>query len=105
VNITRVQPVIRVHTVTLVHHRVFARVHTQVIPRVHVAVIPRVHYRTVVLRQNQYVSETKLLPTRTVMAGPRTMTAETRTARVASYNSNGNLKLMNMVKPRKRPAL
>ena len=105
VNITRVQPVIRVHTVTLVHHRVVARVHTQVIPRVHVAVIPRVHYRTVVLRQNQYVSETKLLPTRTVMAGPRTMTAETRTARVASYNSNGNLKLMNMVKPRKRPAL
>ena len=42
VNITRVQPVIRVHTVTLVRHRVVARVHTQVIPRVHVAVIPRV---------------------------------------------------------------
>jgi hypothetical protein len=103
VNITRVQPVIRVHTVTLVRHRVVARVHTQVIPRVHVAVIPRVHYRTVVLRQNQYVSETKLLPTRTVAAGQRTMTAETPTARFASNHSN--LKLMNMAKPRKHPAL
>jgi len=105
VNITRVQPVIRVHTVTLVHHRVVARVHTQVIPRVHVAVIPRVHYRTVVLRQNQHVSETKLLPTRTVMARQPIMTAETRTARFASNNSHGNLKLMNMAKPRKHPAL
>jgi len=105
VNITRVQPVTRVHTVTLFHNRVVARVHTRVIPRVHVAVIPRIHYRTVVLSQNQYVSETRLLPTRTVMAGPRTMTAERRTARVASYNGNGNLKLMNMVKPRKHPAL
>ena len=104
VNVTRVQPVIQVHTVTLVHHRVVARVHTRVVPRVHVAVIPRVHYRTVVLRQNQYVSETRLLPTHTVMAGSRTMAAETRTARVASSNSNGNMKLMNMVKPRKKPA-
>ena len=91
VNITRVQPVIRVHT--------------QVIPRVHVAVIPRVHYRTVVLRQHQYVSETKLLPTRTVMARQPTMAAETRTARFASNNSHGNLKLMNMARPRKHPAL
>jgi hypothetical protein len=105
VNITRVQPVIRVHTVTLVRHRVVARVHTQVIPRVHVAVIPRVHYRTVVLRQHQYVSETKLLPTRTVMARQPTMAAETRTARFASNNSHGNLKLMNMARPRKHPAL
>ena len=105
VNITRVQPVICVHTVTLVRHRVVARVHTQVIPRVHVAVIPRVHYRTVVLRQHQYVSETKLLPTRTVMARQPTMAAETRTARFASNNSHGNLKLMNMAKPRKHPAL
>jgi hypothetical protein len=31
VNIKRVQPMIRVHTVTLVHHRIIARVHTQVI--------------------------------------------------------------------------
>ena len=105
VNVTRVQPVIRVHTVTLVHHRIVARVHTHVVPRVHVAVIPRVHYRTVVLRQNQYVSETKLLPTRTVMAGQPTMTAEMRTARFASNNSHGNLKLMNMARPRKHPAL
>jgi hypothetical protein len=66
----------------------------------------------VVLRQNQYVSETKLLPTRTVllptrtvMAGQPTMTAETRAARFASNNSHGNLKLMNMAKPRKHPAL
>jgi hypothetical protein len=101
VSITRVQPVIRVHTVTLVHPRVVARVHTRVIPRVHVAVIPRVHTRTVVLRQNQYVSETRMLPTRTAMAGSRTIMAGTRTAQIAS---NGKLKLMNMVKPRKHPA-
>jgi hypothetical protein len=105
VNITRVQPVVRVHTVTLVRHRVVERVHTHVVPRVQVAVIPRVHYRTVVLRENQYVSETKLLPTRTVMAGQRTMTAETRTARFASNSSQGSLKLMNMAKPRKHPAM
>src|SRR5215470_10261203 len=43
VTVRRVQPVIRVHTVTLVHPRVVARVHTRVIPRVHVAMIPRVH--------------------------------------------------------------
>jgi hypothetical protein len=98
VRVTRVQPVIRVHTVTLVHHRVVARVHTRVIPRVHVAVIPRVHSRTVVLRQNQYVSETRILPTRTAMAGSRTIMAGTRTARIAS---NGKLKLYNMVQPRK----
>jgi len=65
VTVTRIQPVVRVHTVTLVHHQVIARVHTRVIPRVHVAVIPRVHTRTVVLRQNQYVSQIKMLPTRT----------------------------------------
>jgi hypothetical protein len=51
------------------------------------------------------VSETRLLPTRRIMAGPRTITTETRTARFASYNSNGKIKLMNMVKPRKHPAL
>jgi hypothetical protein len=49
------------------------------------------------------VSETRLLPTRRIMAGPRTITAETRTARVARYNSNGKMKLMNMVKRRKPP--
>jgi hypothetical protein len=32
-------------------------------------------------------------------------TAETCAARFASYNSNGKMKLMNMVKPRKYPAL
>jgi hypothetical protein len=53
----------------------------------------------------QYVSETRLLPTRRIMAAPRTITAETRTARFASYNSNGKMKSMNMVKPRKHPAL
>ena len=63
VNVTRVQPVIRVHTVTLVHNRIVDRVHTHVVPRVHVAVVPRVHYRTVVLHQNQYASETKWMPT------------------------------------------
>jgi hypothetical protein len=95
VTVTRVQPVVRVHTVTRVHHQVIARVHTRVIPRVHVAVIPRVHTRTVVLRQNQYVSETRMLPTRTAMAGSRTVTAGTRTTRTAS---NGKLKLYNMAK-------
>ena len=35
VTVKRVQPVVRVHTVTLVHHRVVARVHTRVVPRVH----------------------------------------------------------------------
>jgi len=104
VTITRVQPVTRVHTVTLVHHRVVARVHTRVIPRVHVAVIPRVHSRTVVLRQNQYVSETRILPTRTAMAGSRTIIAGTRTARIASNAGNDKLKLYNMVKLRKHPA-
>jgi hypothetical protein len=39
------------------------------------------------------------------MARQPTMTAETRTARFASNNSHGNLKLMNMAKPRKHPAL
>src|SRR6516162_4690568 len=67
VTVRRVQPVVRVHTVRLVHHRVVARVHTRVIPRIHVAVIPRVHARTVVLNQNEYTSETRILPTRTVM--------------------------------------
>jgi hypothetical protein len=103
VNVTRVQPVIRVHTVTLVHNRIVDRVHTHVVPRVHVAVVPRVHYRTVVLHHNQYASETKWMPTRTVMAGQRTMTAEMGKAQFASYNGHGNLKLMNMAKPRKQP--
>jgi hypothetical protein len=87
VTVTRVQPVVRVHMVTLVHHRVVARVHTRVIPRVHVAVIPRVHTRTVVLNQNQYVSETRMLPTRTAMAGSRIVMAGT--TRIAS---NGNVR-------------
>ena len=95
VTVTRVQPVVRVHTVTLVHHEVIARVHTRVIPRVHVAVIPRVHTRTVVLRQNQYVSETRMLPTRTAMAGSRTVMVGPRTTRMAS---NGKTKLYNMAK-------
>ena len=92
VTVTRVQPIVRVHTVTLVHPRVVARVHTRVIPRVHVAVIPRVHTRTVVLRENQYASETRILPTRTVMGGTRTVMAGTRTTQLAS---NGKLRLYN----------
>src|SRR5215469_4978126 len=95
VTVRRVQPVIRVHTVTLVHPRIVARVHTRVIPRVHVAVIPRVHSRTVVLRENQYVSETRMLPTRTAMAGSRTVIAGTRTTRMAG---NDKLRLYNMAK-------
>ena len=95
VMVTRVQPIVRVHTVTLVHHQVIARVHTRVIPRVHVAVIPRIHTRTVVLRQNQYVSETRMLPTRTAMAGSRTIMAGARTSQMAS---NGRLRLYNMAK-------
>jgi hypothetical protein len=95
VTVTRVQPVVRVHTVTLVHHQVVARVHTRVIPRVHVAVIPRVHTRTVVLRQNQYVSETRMLPTRTAMAGSRTVMVGPRTTQMAS---NGKPRLYNMAK-------
>ena len=95
VTVTRVQPIVRVHTVTLVHHQVIARVHTRVIPRVHVAVIPRVHTRTVVLPENQYVSETRMLPTRTAMAGSRTVMVGTRTTQMAS---NGKPKLYNMAK-------
>ena len=87
VTVTRVQPVVRIHMVTLVHHQIVARVHTRVIPRVHVAVIPRVHTRTVVLNQNQYVSETRMLPTRTAMAGSRTVMAGT--TRIVS---NGKMK-------------
>jgi hypothetical protein len=102
--VTRVQPVVRVHMVTLVHHRVIARVHTRMIPRIHVAVIPRVHTRTVVLNQNQYVSETRMLPTRTTMAGSRTIIAgttriggsgEAKSNRIAS---SGQLKLYNTAK-------
>jgi len=71
---------------------------------VHVAVIPRVHTRTVVLNQNQYVSETRMLPTRTAMAGSRTVMAGT--TRIASNSkakstqiaSSGKLKLYNMTK-------
>ena len=104
VTVTKVQPVVRVHMVTLVHHRVVARVHTRVIPRVHVVVIPRVHTRTVVLNQNQYVSETRMLPTRTAMAGSRTVMAGT--TRIASNSrakstriaSSGPPKLYNMAK-------
>jgi hypothetical protein len=49
----------------------------------------------VVLRQNQYVSQTRVLPTRTAMAGSRTVIAGTRTIRMAS---NGKPKLYNMAK-------
>jgi hypothetical protein len=95
VAVTRVQPIVRVHTVTLVHHQVIARVHTRIIPRVHVAVIPRVHTRTVVLPKNQYVSETRMLPTRTAMAGSRTVMVGTRTTQMAS---SGRPRLYNMAK-------
>jgi hypothetical protein len=95
VTVTRVQPIVRVHTVTLVHPQVIARVHTRVIPRVHVAVIPRVHTRTVILPENQYVSETRMLPTRTAIAGSRTVMVGTRTTQMAS---NGKPKLYNMAK-------
>jgi hypothetical protein len=95
VTVTQVQPIVRVHTVTLVHHQVIARVHTRVIPRVHVAVIPRVHTRTVVLPENQYVSETRMLPTRTAMAGSRTVMVGTRTTQMAS---SGRPRLYNMAK-------
>jgi hypothetical protein len=104
VTVTRVQPVVRVHTVTLVHHQIVARVHTRVIPRVHVAVIPRVHTRTVVLNQNQYVLETRMLPTRTAIAGSRTvMVGTTRIASSGKVKSNriassGQLKLYNSAK-------
>ncbi len=111
VTVTRVQPIVRVHTITRVHRQVIARVHTQVIPRVHVSVIPRVHTRTVVLRSNQFASETKWLPTRYAMGGSSVVMAGTsyRTvmagssfhrARFAS-NNNGKLRLMNYVKPSK----
>jgi hypothetical protein len=104
VTVTQVQPVVRVHTVTLVHHQIVARVHTRVIPRVHVAVIPRVHTRTVVLNQNQYVSETRMLPTRTAMVGSRTVMAGT--TRIASSGkgksnriaSGSQLRLYNSAK-------
>jgi len=99
VTVRQVQPVIRVHTVTLVHPRVVARVHTRVIPRVHIAVIPRVHTRTVVLNQNEYASETRMLPTRTVMVGSRTIMAGTPTTELAS---NGKLRLYNMARSPKR---
>src|SRR6516164_8434105 len=102
VTVKRVQPVVRVHTVTLVHHRVVARVHTRVIPRIHVAVIPRVHTRTVVLHQNQYVSETRMLPTRTTMVGSRTVMAGTTVASNGKKSnriaSSGQPKLYNTTK-------
>ena len=102
VTVTKVQPVVRVHTVTLVHHRVVARVHMRVIPRVHVAVIPRVHTRTVVLNQNQYVSETRMLPTRTTMVGSRTVMAGTTVASNGKKSnriaSSGQPKLYNTTK-------
>src|SRR6516164_9352503 len=66
--------------------------------------VVRVHTRTVVLHQNQYVSETKILPTRTAMAGSRTVMAGT--TRIASNSkakssriaSSGQPKLYNMAK-------
>src|SRR6516165_3454333 len=100
VTITRVQPIVRVHMVTRVHHIVLTRVHTQVIPRVHVAVIPRVHTRTVVLNQNQYVAETRILPTRYAMAGSRTVSVGTRMAGLYAYA--GSPKVLNYVKPRSK---
>ena len=100
VTITRVQPIVRVHMVTRVHHIVLTRVHTQVIPRVHVAVIPRVHTRTVVLNQNQYVAETRILPTRYAMAGSRTVSVGTRMAGLYAYA--GSPKVLNHVKPRSK---
>jgi len=93
VTVTRVQPIVPVHTVTRVHPIVLTRVHTRVIPRVHVAVIPRVHTRTVVLNQNQYVAETRMLPTRYAMAGSRTVLVGPRTARLYAYA--GPPKMMN----------
>jgi hypothetical protein len=93
VTVTRVQPIVRVHTVTRVHPIVLTRVHTQVIPRVHVAVIPRVHTRTVVLNQNQYAAETRILPTRYAMAGSRSVLVGPRTAGLYAYA--GPPKMMN----------
>jgi hypothetical protein len=58
----------------------------------------------VVLNQNQYVSETRMLPTRTAMAGSRTVMAGTtrvvnngkmKSSRIAS---SGQLKLYNSAK-------
>src|SRR6516164_7006952 len=102
VTVTKVQPVVRFHMVTLVHHRVVARVHTRVIPRVHVAVVPRVHTRTVVLNQNQFVSETRMLPTRTTMVGSRTVMAGTTVASNGKKSnriaSSGQPKLYNTTK-------
>jgi hypothetical protein len=82
VNVTRVQPIVNVHTVTRVHNEVVARVHTQVVPRVHVSVVPRYHTQTVMLHQNEYASQTQMLPTRTAMAGSSTVMAGTRYAQV-----------------------
>jgi hypothetical protein len=93
VTVTRVQPVVQVHMVTRVHPIVLTRVHTQVIPRVHVAVIPRVHTRTVVLNQNQYAAETRILPTRYAMAGSRTVLVGPRTAGLYAYA--GSPKMVN----------
>jgi hypothetical protein len=78
VTVTRVQPIVHVHMVTLVHHQIIARVHTRVVPRVHVAVIPRVHTRTVMLTQNQYASQTRVLPTRVAVVRSSTVLASTR---------------------------
>jgi hypothetical protein len=100
VTVTRVQPVVQVHMITRVHPIVLTRVHTQVIPRVHVAVIPRVHTRTVVLNQNRYVAETRMLPTRYAMAGSRTVLVGPRTAGLYAYA--GSPKVLNYVKPRSK---
>jgi hypothetical protein len=78
VMVTRVQPIVHVHLVTRVHHQIIARVHTQVVPRVHVAIIPRVHTRTVMLTQNQYASQTRVLPTRMAVVRSSTVLASTR---------------------------
>jgi hypothetical protein len=105
VSVTRVQPIVHVHSVTVVHPQVVTRVHTQMVPRVHVAVIPRVHNRTVVQTQNQYASETRVLPTRTAMVGSRTVMAGARATQVASNTGNGQQKLMDVVRPRKQQGM
>jgi hypothetical protein len=102
VTVTRVQPVVRVHMVTQVHHVLLTRVHTRVIPRVHVAVIPRVHTRTVMLTQTQHVAQTRMLPTRFAMGSSRTISMGTRTARIAGGTRMARISggpLYNYVRP------
>ncbi len=92
VTVTRLQPVVRVHMVTRVHHVLLTRLHTRVIPRVRIAVIPRVRTRTVMLTQTQHVAQTRVLPTRFAMGGSRTISMGTRMARISGgplYNYVG----------------